>query len=510
MRTYLSNTLAILTLFISIAAESQNLKKVVTYYDIYKTKVQESYTTLPTAPYLMQGAYEKFDAYGAIMTKGNFNNGKKHGLFTNYFSTEMTGIYGKSALGKVWTKTNYVNDKENGLDQMYSVKNGEQALIKQSTWSMGAKIKDEEWTESGKQIKLVQPNGPCYELYENGSKKMEYTLEAGKYEGKYTSWYPDGTVEVSSNYKADKKSGKHIEYFKNGKPELEASYVDDKMTGLVSLSFDDGSKRKTIEYDPTTFTLVEEKEYSRKGILKFTRKVVFGNQTKSITYDSITGTKAFEEEEMFDSRTSNYVQNGRVLQFHRNGQVAIDAKFVNGKLDGTFKQFDDSGAVISSGENKNGMSTGEWTNYLDDEWNLVSSKKDATYYRKITYVPSGSPWPATDYFITGEKQFEGMLTQVSPDIPVGKCTYYFQSGTVAQELDVDNAGNVRWQKKYTEDGKLDKEAKATNTTFGPGAEWIEYYTNGKVKAKGKTVDGTKVGTWTYYDESGNSKQVIER
>ena len=75
---------------------------------------------------------------------------------------------------------------------------------------------------------------------------------------------------------------------------------------------------------------------------------------------------------------------------------------------------------------------------------------------------------------------------------------------------MDNSGDVRWQKIYTEDGKLDKEAKTANTTFGPGAEWIEYYMNGKVKAKGKTVDGTKVGTWTYYDEMGNSRQVIER
>jgi len=510
MRIYFKNTLFVLLLIVSIAAESQNLKKVVTYYDVYKTKVYESYTTLSTAPYLMHGTYEKFDAYGAIMTKGNFSNGKKNGLFTNYFSTEMMGVYGKAALGKVWTTTNYVNDKEDGLDQMFSVKNGESVLIKQSTWSIGSKIKDEEWTDDGKQTKLVQMNGPCYELYENGNKKVEYTLKAGKYEGKYTSWYSDGTVEISTNYKADKKNGKHVEYFRNGKPELEATYVDDKMIGLVSISFDDGTKRKTIEYDPTTFNLIEQKDYSRKGILKFTRRVIAGNQTKSTTYDSLTGLKLFEEEELFDSGTNNYLRHGRVLQYHANGQVEIDSRFANDKLDGSFKQFDESGEVISSGENKNGVAVGEWTIYLDDDWNLTPSKKEATYYRKINYTGSGGPWPTTDYFITGEKQFEGMLAQVSPDIPAGKCTYYYQGGKVSQEMDVDNSGNVRWQKIYTEDGKLDKEAKAVNTTFGPGAEWIEYYPNGKMKAKGKTVEGAKVGTWIYYDESGNSRQVIER
>lgn len=252
-----------------------------------------------------------------------------------------------------------MNDKEDGLEQMFSIRNGEEVLIKLSTWSMRTKIKDEEWTEGIKHIKLIQLNGPCYELCENRTRKVEYTLKAGKYEGKYTSWYPDGTVEVSSNYKADKKNGKHIEYFKNGKPELEATYVDDKMTGLVSLSFADGTKRKIIGYDPTTFKLIEENEYSRKGILKFTRKLISGNQTKFTTYDSISGTKAFEEEELFDPQTNNYLRHGRVIQYHPNGQIAIDAQFLNGKLDGTFKHFDDSGEIISSGENKNGSTVGD-------------------------------------------------------------------------------------------------------------------------------------------------------
>lgn len=510
MNILLKRVLVMLILTISFNVEAQNLKKVTTYYDVYKTKIHEVYTTLPTAPYLMHGTYEKFDVYGALMTKGTYSNGKKQGTFTNYFATELTGIYGKSALGKIWSQTNYVNDKEDGLDKLYSAKDGQSVLIKQVTWKSGAKVKDEEWNESGKQTKLIQPDGPCFELYDNGNKKVEYILAGGKYEGKYTSWYADGMVEVSSNYKGDKKNGRHVEYFKSGKPETEATFVNDKMSGVVTISFEDGTKRKTIEYDPKTFNLVEEKEYSSKGVLKFDRKVVSGNQTKFITYDSITGSKAYEEEELFDQQSNKYLRNGRVLQYYSNGAIATDAQFMNGKLNGSYKQIDANGEVINAGENKEGNMVGEWITYYDEEWNVAETKKEAIYYRKINYSSPKGPWPTSDYFITGEKQFEGMLVQVSPDVPAGKCTYYFQNGKVSQELELDNMGNLKSQKIYNEDGKLDKEAKAANTAYGLGADWIEYYLNGKVKAKGKTAEGVKVGTWTYYDENGNSKQIIER
>lgn len=510
MKVKIANYLFTLLLICSFEALSQNLKKVVTYYDIYKTKVHESYTTLATPPYLMHGVYEKYDAYGALMTRGNYSEGKKNGKFTNYFSTEMTGIYGKAAFGKVWSESNYVNEKENGLDKLYSVEDGQQVLIKQITWVMGTKTKDEEWDEKGKQKKLIQPDGPCYEYYSNGNKKTEYTAKGGKFEGKYTSWYPSGQIEVSTTYSNDIKNGKHVEYFANGKPELEANYVKGNLSGLVTLYFDNGKTRKVINYDPSTLNLIEEKEYATNGLPKFERKVISGNQCKSITYDSIKGNKILEQEEIFDQSTSSYIRNGKVIKYHSNGKIYADGTFVNGNVNGPYKEYDDTGELIKSGEFDNGESVGEWLYYYDKDFNQVASKSEAVYFRKIDYSSPNGPWPVIDYFITGEKQFQGALAKVSPDVPSGKCIYYLRSGVISQELELDRSGNLKSQKIYLESGKLDKEATTANTMFGPGAEWIEYYPDGKIRAQGKTFDGQKVGLWTYFDENGNSRQVKER
>jgi len=493
------------------AVLSQGLKKVVTYYDpITRTKVNESYTTLTTAPYAMHGVYEKYDAYGALMTRGTYSNGKKNGTFTNYFSTEMTGIYGKGSLGKVWTVTTYVNDKENGVDKMFSFNNGQLVLIKQYTWNMGTKIKDEEWNEAGKQTKLIQTNGPCFEFHTNGNKKLEYTSRNGKYEGSYTSWYPNGQVEASTTYINNQENGKHVEFFESRKTQLEATYVKGKLSGDVMLYFENGKTAKTLHYDPSSFNLTYEKEFALNALPKFERQVITGSQCKSINYDTINGGKISETDELYDAATGTYLKNGKAIKYFQNGKVLAEASFERGIIQGRYVEYDEDGEVIKSGDYVEGSPVGEWLYYYDEDWNQIKSKKHATYFRKVNYNSNLGPWPTTDYFISGEKQFEGMLAKINPDQPVGKCTYYYDNGATQQTLDVANDGSVKSLKMYSQDGKLDKEGVGENTAYGAGINWIEYYPDGKVKAKGKTVGDEKIGTWTYYDESGNARQTLER
>ncbi|MCY1021690.1 toxin-antitoxin system YwqK family antitoxin [Pyxidicoccus sp. MSG2] len=46
------------------------------------------------------------------------------------------------------------------------------------------------------------------------------------------------------------------------------------------------------------------------------------------------------------------------------------------------------------------------------------------------------------------------------------------------------------------------------TQLAHGA-YVEYHPNGKVSAQGQFVDGLKVGTWTFFDESGNKRSTAE-
>lgn len=499
MKTLIS--LPILLLLHFNIAKAQSLKKVTTYYDVFNTKVHETYTTLSTPPYLIHGVYEKYDVYGALMTRGNYSQGKKNGKFTNYFATELTGIYGKAALGKIWSETNYINDKVDGLDKLYSVKNGQSVLIKQDTWVKGEKIKDEAWTDDGLQIKLVQMNGPCYEKYESGQKKAEYTLKAGKYEGKYLSWFQDGKPEVSSNYRDDKKNGKHIEYFKNGQIEFDATFVDDKMSGLVMLYFEDGSTRKRINYDPTTFSLLEEKIYSSKKVLSFDRTALSSSHFKTIIYDSITGVKREEKEEAIDKQTQQPVKDGKAIEFYSDGKISIEANYSMGKLHGSYKNFDKSGELIVSGELNSGYPVGVWMYHYDEKWNKVKSKSEASFFRKIDYGTGSSPWKTTDYYISGEKQFEGTLLNDTPeDLLTGKALFYYKNGKIEKEETYDNQGNLTGKSlAYYPSGKFAQELNYSQNQLS-GA-YVHYDQDGQVIATGSYKDDNKIGEWVIYLDS---------
>jgi antitoxin component YwqK of YwqJK toxin-antitoxin module len=149
-----------------------------------------------------------------------------------------------------------------------------------------------------------------------------------------------------------------------------------------------------------------------------------------------------------------------VINYRSNGKIFADGIFSNGQPYGSYKEYDDSGEHIRSGEYENGEETGDWIIDYDEEWNKVTNKNEASFMRKINFTSAKGPWITTDFFITGEKQFEGMLAKVSPDVPAGKCIYYNKSGTITQEVNLDNTGNFKSQKMYLENGRLDKEALA--------------------------------------------------
>lgn len=495
------SALLILTQFSLIA---QTLKKVETYYDPYtRTKIHEAYTTLSTAPYLKQGVYKEWDQYGNLKGEVNFANGKVNGSFKVYFDVGLASVMGKELLGKVYTITNYSNDILNGVDQMFDYKYGKQQLIHQKTWVNGKQTKEETWQEDGKPIKSISINGPGLEYYPDGKKQREYAMKNEEFEGKFTSWFSNGQIEISTSYVNGLESGKHVEYFESGKPQLETTYVKGKISGLMMLYFEDGKTRKAIKYDPLTFNLIEEKEYARNGQLKFERILISGLQYKSVTYDSITTNKILEQEELNDTKSSAPIKDGKSTKYFSDGKVLAEAVFSKDKLNGMYKEFDEDGAVVMSGEYQNGYTTGEWLFHYDENFeNRVARKKNAHYYRVINQSGNG-PWKTVDYYISGVKQFEGFLIQQSPDAISGKAKFYHENGNLSKEIEFNSEGMpIGIEKVYDLDGRLEKESKVVGLEYDPKTEWIEYYPSGKIKAKGRTNTYGKTGTWEYYDESG--------
>tara|TARA_B110000003_G_scaffold170514_1_gene170205 strand:- start:190 stop:552 length:363 start_codon:yes stop_codon:yes gene_type:complete len=90
--------------------------------------------------------------------------------------------------------------------------------------------------------------------------------------------------------------------------------------------------------------------------------------------------------------------------------------------------FDISAQEIPKNSNAydlDGNKTGDWTILYDLDWNVTESIDSTKFYRVITYnrgIPSGK---VLDFYVNGQKQWEGYLLSDDPeDIMDGKCIWF--------------------------------------------------------------------------------------
>lgn len=461
MKTHFRHTLAIVISAICFSANSQNLKKVETYYDPYtKTKIREAYTTLPTPPYLKHGVYKEWDEYGNLKREVNFVNGKVNGPFKVYFDVGLAATMGKELLGKVYTITNYKNDVLHGLDQMFDYKYGKQQVILQKTWVNGKQTKQETWYEDGKPESVVTENGINVTWYQNGGKASEVTMKDKLEEGKMNEWYENGQLAFTATYMGGKMIGEAIAYA------------------------EDGTVKRTMNYDPSTFIDLKSTAYFPNGKVKWERVFTEGQYTTT-NYDSISGSKILIQHWVNDSRKTDgsLVLHGISIEYEKDGSVIEEINYELGKPVGEVKTLNESGKVVLSGKFEYGLRVGEWLYYLKDDGTKTNKLSEASKFRKADYGPRGSEsYQYVDYYLTGEKFEEGRLRGEWP-------------GT-----------NIQTLKKYYKNGQLMETGFFGYMTNGTGSwkngEWKSYYENGQLKTKGSFNGGRETGTWEYYDESG--------
>jgi antitoxin component YwqK of YwqJK toxin-antitoxin module len=117
--------------------------------------------------------------------------------------------------------------------------------------------------------------------------------------------------------------------------------------------------------------------------------------------------------------------------------------------------------------------------FYNNEWIPCDSSK-AAYYRLIEYDAQGSPiGQASDYYITGEKQWEGRFSFVDKqnkdnDISEGLCTWYNKNGKKSMEgFYVQGILNGPFKKWY-DSGNINVESNYINDNLeGYYYEWYE-------------------------------------
>lgn len=164
--------------------------------------------------------------------------------------------------------------------------------------------------------------------------------------------------------------------------------------------------------------------------------------------------------------------------------------------------------------------TAQETMYFDANWNSTTKEK-ATYFRPKPKAQKNGFW-IVDYYMNGKIQMEGFsLNDIPNDEKFhGLVKYYFEDGTLSQEINFKE-GKIHGNRKvYFESGKLktvaiyknDKKEGKYYEYYDSGelflrgnfednfreGNWKSFYKNGKIKEKGSFVKGEKAGTWKIF------------
>lgn len=448
---------SIIFLVLSLSTFSQNLRTIETYYDPYRqAQIKERYT-VETQRMQKHGLYQLWDEFGSLAEETQFSNGKKQGVSTKYWCKELL-IYNERSIefeGKVSIIENYKDGKLHGKRKNYQIDNNKWYLHDEKTYQNGNLISETEYYLNGKKKHLLQNDGLCEKWYENGRKQVEYSLNGGFEQGKATSWYENGQIDVTGSYSNGVYVGDWIAYFPDGNLKRKETYWDE--TGLI----------------------LEKKEYARNNKLAAEIKSIGEGSILFILYDTITNTPISKENMKYKigSDATTLIMHGE-SSYYSNGRE------------------------ISRGNYNEDKRVGFWKIYYDKDFNEIYDLDSAQFYREVAFNESGNPeGKVVDYYISGEKQWEGTLLSINPDIYDGESFYYYPNGQLqSHQFHNNNLRSGEW-KSYYQNGQLVEQFVFVQDK--PDGDYQQFWENGKLKQEGTYKLGKFIGEWKDYKESGD-------
>lgn len=382
----------------------------------------------------------------------------------------------------------------------------------------------------------INPNGYNVFYYPNGQKSSEGMLKDGQPEGWWKSYNEQGVLVSEGNrknhlldsvwtfyndqgdkmlvinYNAGKKEGDRIQYFKQ--EYVVEHWHADTIVRSVNTYHTDGWLKKMTPYEAgvphgmekemnDTGLVIAVANYYR-GVLtrreRINRTDNFGykqgnwkyfwpngNLKMEVTYlnDKINGfLKRYDENGNFLS-VEKYTQGELVadaketkqldkkVAYHSNGQPSIIATYYKGVPEGVRREFDENGNVIKSYS-------------YEDGWMRYEGVLDLNGKRQGLWK---------EYYKSGELRSQGKYVNSNP---VGQWKFYFTDKTIEIIGSYDQKGRKtgEWLWFYANGDTM----MVANYDAGElDGEFVEYDEEGRVVSKGNYVEGTEEGVWVYYN-----------
>jgi len=514
---------------------------------------------------LAEGEAKKYFGNGSVNEKGAYKAGKKTGLWITYYEN-----------GKVAEEETYVAGLLEGLMKKYDddgvlfaefefkkdvlrkykfidkkgkvLASGEE---KNNTLNFNSYYPDGTLRAEGKTVNGKR-EGLWTEYYSTGRKSVDANFKDGKKNGPETSYYRNGVLKSKYVNKDDLTEGYYVSYYKNGKKQKEGYYINDEMAGdwieyepngtiseksyYIKGTIDgineyfDASGRPTEQYYYDDNTLSSLTGRDSTGRILFSDTLVKGQGTitslhhdKSVHYKIpfINGIKEGSlsfltpaGKPYIDVTYKRGEESGLYKKYHFNGKVAVEAYYIDGDLDSTYRFYDWDGNLVQLLNYKYGNRDGlcKWL-YGNGKIRFEGVYKDGDregYF--MHYDDDGTTRMRLNY---KENELVGYSYpdkdgNFVPDIPVkngsGHIVTYYSNGNKSADFTIDGGFYEGKYQTWHSNGQLHDDQNYKN------GEWegkvMSYYPNGKTEEDESYLYDELDGVCKYYTPKGVLKELI--
>ena len=410
-----------------------------------------------------------------------------------------------------------------------------------------------------------KPDGFWKTYYENGQLKSQGNRVNFLLDGPWTFFSEEGDTTLLVNYKQDRKNGIRRTYLSDEIQEEE--FTNDIRTGqmkrydrryhlLQYASIVNGYEEGISPVYDTTGRLIEIVTYkrgyvnTRESINRYDDKGRKHGYWKDFFPDFELRSEGYYRHGMRHGFFKEYDEKGNLKtikkfvndeeeiiesqmkplqvqhEYYPNGRMKREGTFRDGRREGTWREFDEEGNVISSQIYQNGRLVQSGIVDTDGtrrgEW--MELYPDSTLRSQGAFLNGKKSGPWKFYFHGGQVEQEGSYKEGLPD---GTWTWYYEDGKLHKReeyfmgnlegryIEYDLDGTTLASGSYYEGMKTGKWLEKSGDVVSEGeyrngqqvGEWTAYYSSGKMAYKGSFKGGYPDGEHYYYYPNGRIREI---
>jgi len=352
-----------------------------------------------------------------------------------------------------------------------------------------------EFTNEGKK------DGPWIYYYSNGEIKGKETYHNGSQEGEETYYFSNGAISSHSWYKNNALEGESVEYFFCGAVRSITHYHAGKEEGK-KINFTIHGDSSLLENYSAGQQQGEVRSWDDGKINIIT---YYKDGKLEGPYKKYYNSGVLKTEGAYHAGN----QEGDWKQYHPNGQLKSTQHFVNDKAEGPYKEYYDDGTLNTDMLVKGGKMDGD-AKYYDYDGKLYSIFSYAKgHFQKVQYfdkkggvisttLRKSGPIDVIQYFPDGSKKSQATYNE--KENIIGTQTFYYPSGRVMETDEYVDGDMQGYSIGYYPNG-----AKKLENHYAEGkmdGYHCSYFQHGQKKEEGWHSKDNAQGTWTSYNELG--------